>query len=163
MISWRSFAAGAFALALTACGTTQEVTQAPTIRPDVVVPSRDLNIVRGALINRITGLGYRVTIDAQSTITFEKKLEQEGFLGGMFGGPPVARVTTVLAESGGAIRIVAELATVNNPGTGNEQRSELRGREPGAVQQALEAVVQDIRSMPPPRRVPAKKKAKKTG
>ncbi len=162
MSLWHCLAASVIALALASCGTTQEVTQAPAVRPDVLVPSKDLNLVRGVLINRMTGIGYRVTTDAPATITFEKQLEQSsGFLGGMFGGPPYARVTTVLAESGGAIRIVAELATVTNPGTSNEQRSELRGKEPEAVQQTLESVVTDIRAMPPPRRTPAKKKKTK--
>jgi len=100
--------------------------------------------VKAALLSGMLDLGYRLVRDEAFSITLERQTDNFAanlLLATPAGGPPVVRVTYTVAELGPDVRVVSDMALIQNSGTAFERRNDVsRGADSPRVQAFLDTI-----------------------
>ena len=141
---WKMVVAAALAAGLFGCATAAPNT--PSGRPEVTLkatpPAAVKSFIADAMINR----GYSLFRDSDVQITFDKTGTSLGaiMLSTGWGGAPHLRVSYSLLQQGPTLRVVADMALIQNAGSGFERPLAGIPRPPMAVED-VDAVLASTR------------------
>jgi hypothetical protein len=118
----KPFAVLALGCALSACGGPTHF-DTRSGHPEVTISRVAPDKVKSALVNKMIDEGYRITKDTQFELTFDK-LTDSTLAVILFSdrGPPDWRVAYSFAQVGDDVRVVADVAMIQNPGSAREYR-----------------------------------------
>jgi hypothetical protein len=125
--------------ALGGCGTP--VTHATgSGKVEVEINGTTPESVKASLVNSMINRGYRITKDTPYEIAFDKPVDNLAvavLLGSKYDAQPNARVSYFIAATPPAVRVVADIAVITNPGSGFEQRTEMNASQASVEVQGL--------------------------
>lgn len=110
-------------LLLTSCATPGR-DNAPSGRPEITVTGTDSILVGLKLTDEMLKLGYGIREQSGYSIVFEKQLTDPTvaiWFGGRYDMHPSSRVSYMLLEQDGTVRVVADLKIIMNPGSRDER------------------------------------------
>jgi hypothetical protein len=94
------------------CAMEQRIAQTPSGRPEVVIDSNDMDLVKSSIINEMQTANYQLQNDSQYRLAFTKQLEGgQGFmaqllLGNSYSTPPIAEVSFNLSKQASKIKVM---------------------------------------------------------
>lgn len=116
-----------FLIPLAGCATpVQHPT--PSGKPEVIINKTNVKTVRNKVSEFMINYGYRPVRSDDMTAVFDKIINDGGMINLMMGSQydmnPAARVTYTFLEQGKAVRVIADIAVITNPGSGYERRND---------------------------------------
>lgn len=139
----------ALGLFLAACVTTSmPVLQTPSGKPEVTVYGSDKKTVVDAIANEMLTLGYTIASVDDYVAMFTKRRSRRKYRDGKWIDSVIERrVTLNIVETGGAVRVVANLEIISDPGKETEKVSSPGGGGAAAhgLQDTLEKGVAAVR------------------
>lgn len=138
---------------LAACQTAKPPATASG-RPEVTITGNvDPARVKALLLTKMIDRGFRLVKDDPFSLTMDKTSDSFGaqlLLGTPAGDPPVARVTYTIAPIGDTVRVVADMAVVQNAGMAFEKRIDVsQSGESPKVQGYLDQVAAEATAAAP--------------
>lgn len=134
-----------FGLLLAACATTSlPALQTPSGKPEVTVSGISKKAVVDAIANEMLTRGYTIDSVDDYVAVFTKRRNWRKYRDGKWGDSVVERrVTLNVVETAGAVRVVANLEVVSDPGKESERTSSPGGASGAAhdMQNTLERAV----------------------
>ena len=109
-------------------------------RPEVTITTNNVGAVKGALISEMVNRGYSITRESDFLVAFDRPIDNvwaAALLGSRYDSTPNARVSYTIARIQDAIRVVADLAIITNPGSAFERQTNMNANEDSRMIQGL--------------------------
>ena len=109
-------------------------------RPEVTIATTNVGAVKGALISEMVNRGYSITRESDFLVAFDRPIDNvwaAALLGSRYDSTPNARVSYTIARIQDAIRVVADLAIITNPGSAFERQTNMNANEDSRKIQGL--------------------------
>ena len=109
-------------------------------RPEVTIATTNVGAVKGALISEMVNRGYSITRESDFLVGFDRPIDNvwaAALLGSRYDSTPNARVSYTIARIQDAIRVVADLAIITNPGSAFERQTDMNANKDSRMIQGL--------------------------